>query len=276
MAIKFLPTLISLALCLAAPASTAAAELKPETLKAWDNYVQLTEKRIAAELDRTSGFLRTDISKLKNGQIPIERLLTKGADGRELRVPGGLIHHWFGAIFVPDVNLETVLRFVRDYDQHHRRFKEVEQSKLVSREGATYKIFLRFVRTKVVTVHYNTDHTVVYRSHAAGRESSRSFTTRIAQLDDPGTASEKEKPVGNDSGYLWRLNSYWRFQEQDGGVVIECESVSLSRSIPFGFGWLIKRFVESVPRESVESTLASIREGIAKPDGGSSSGQPKR
>jgi hypothetical protein len=255
-----------------APSETAAAKLRPETLRAWETYVQLTEKRIDTELSNTSGFLRVDFLKpseagtitnaTKSGQVYIQKLTTTESNGREIRVPDGMIHHWFGAVFVPKVKLDAVLRFVQDYDQHHRYFKEVEASKLVSRNGETFQVYFRFVRKKVVTVHYNTDHTVVYRQQGEGKESSRSFTTKIAELQNPGTATEMEKPVGDDSGYMWRLNSYWRFKEQDGGVVIECESISLSRSIPFGFGWLIKRFVESVPQESLESTLTSIRDGI--------------
>ena len=95
-----------------------------------------------------------------------------------------------------------------------------------------------------------------------GRASSRSFTTKIAEVENAGTRSEKELPLGVDGGYLWRLNSYWRFREQDGGVIVECESISLSRSIPFGLGWLIGRYIESVPKESLEDTLTSIRDGV--------------
>jgi len=103
---------------------------------------------------------------------------------------------------------------------------------------------------------------VVYRDNGPGRASSRSFTTKIAEIDNAGTPSEKELPIGNDSGFMWRLNSYWRFREQDGGVIVECESVSLSRQIPFGFGWLVGSYVESIPRESLESALTSIRDGV--------------
>ena len=113
-----------------------------------------------------------------------------------------------------------------------------------------------------MTVRYNTEHIVVYGPPQEGQQSSRSFTTKIAELQNAGTASEIEKPIGDNSGFLWRLNSYWRFKEQESGVVIECESISLSRSIPFGLAWLIKRFVESVPQESLENTLMSIPDGI--------------
>ena len=38
-------------------------------------------------------------------------------------------------------------------------------------------------------------------------------------------------------------------------MFVECLSVSLSRRIPFGLGWLVKPFVSSMPRESLEGTL---------------------
>jgi hypothetical protein len=266
--------LLEIVLLFGAPSKTVAAKLGPETLRAWERYVQLTEKRIDTELSSTSGFLQVDFLKpseagrittaIKSGQVHIQKLTTSDGNGREIRVPDGMVHHWFGSVFVPNVKLQALLRFVQDYDQHHRYFKEVETSKLVSRNDETFQVYFRFVRKKVVTVHYNTDHTVIYRPQGEGKESSRSFTTKIAELQNPGTTTEMEKPIGDDSGYMWRLNSYWRFKEQDGGVVIECESISLSRSIPFGFGWLIKRFVESVPQESLESTLVSIRDGVRK------------
>ena len=155
-----------------------------------------------------------------------------------------------------------MIRWIQDYDQQYKYFKEVEKSKLLSHNGDTFRIYLRLSRTKVVTVHYNTEHTVTYRDNGPGRASSRSFTTKIAEIDNAGTPSEKELPIGNDSGFMWRLNSYWRFREQNGGVVVECESVSLSRQIPFGFGWLVGSYVESIPRESLESTLTGIRDGV--------------
>src|SRR5213593_3075545 len=139
------------ALLFALPCRAAAAELQPPTLRAWETYVQLTEKRIGTELDSSSGFLSSDFMKaseasrlesvLKSGRVYIRKLTTAGADGREIRVPDGLIHHWFGSIFVPDASLQQLLRWVQDYDQHYRYFKEVEQSKLVSKDGDMFKIF---------------------------------------------------------------------------------------------------------------------------------------
>ena len=89
------------------------------------------------------------------------------------------------------------------------------------------------------------------------RASSRSFTSRIAEVSDTGAVTE-------DRGFLWKLNSYWKFSEEEDGVFVECESLSLSRSIPLGMGWLIGPYIDSVPRESMENTLNSIRSGIAR------------
>ena len=264
---------ISIAICLslAVPLMAVAATLQSRTLEAWNVYLRLAEMRIEKELQSSSGFLRVDFMKpidaakvwdgVKNGKIYVEPVRTLDGEGHGFHVQGGMIHHWYGIIFVPGIKVEPLLRWIQDYDHHSRYFKEVEQSRLLSQHDGTFLIHLRLTRTKFVTVHYNTDHEVIYRNHGPGRVSSRSLALRIAEIDKAGTPFETEEPVGSDSGYMWRLNSYWRFREQDGGVVIECESISLSRSIPYGFGWLVHGYVESVPRESLESVLTSIREG---------------
>jgi hypothetical protein len=88
-----------------------------------------------------------------------------------------------------------------------------------------------------------------------------------------GTAEEKEEPVGQGGGYLWRLNSYWRFEERDGGLYIECESISLTRGIPYGLGWVVGPFVTSLPRESLEFTLTTTRNVLARGASASAAGR---
>jgi len=250
----------------------SAATLKAKTLRAWERYEQLTEKRINSEISGGGAFLVLDFKKpeerqrirnvLKEGGVHIEKLQTRTANGTEIAGDDGMIHHWIGAIFVPKVTLKTLRVWLQNYDRHADYFAEVEKSKLISRDGENFRIFLRLVRKKVVTVRYNTEHSVVYRDQSATRLSSRSVATKIAEISDAGSPSEKEKTSANDSGFMWRLNSYWRFEETDGGVIVECESISLSRSIPFGVGWLVGSFVESVPKESLSDMLVAIREGV--------------
>jgi len=251
------------------PGASLPAELQAETTRAWETYMDLTEARIAREIDSEDGFLVRDFlppdvaarveETISSGGVFVQRMETRNEEGREIEIPSGMVHHWYGSVFVPGATLQEVLTWEQDYARHQDYFDEVEESRLVSQEGEVFRIFLKLRRTKVITVHYNTDHLVVYSQHGSSRASSKSEATRVAELEDAGTAREREKPVGNDSGYLWRLNSYWRFQEVPGGVTVECESVSLSRSIPRGVAWMVRSFVESVPRESLENALLPIR-----------------
>ena len=262
-----------------APARTA--KLDDETLAAWETYKRLTEARIEKELASKDAFLVRDfldtrdtqemLSKIRTG-VFVRELQTKSEEGGKIEIPNALVHHWYGSTFVPAARVEEILAWVQDYDRHQDYFDEVEDSRLVSRQAEVFDIFLRLRRKKVITVHYNTDHEVSYRSVGTGRAASRSEATRIAEIDSPGTPREKEKPVGDDQGFLWRLNSYWRFLQEDGGVVVECESISLSRTIPLPIRWMVEPIINDVPRESLEAALLPMRKALGASPG--QSGKP--
>jgi hypothetical protein len=241
----------------------ALAEPMAETVAAWERAVELTEARIAQELSSTAGFLATDF--LSEG---VRRGVSRAFEAGEVYttklpvdvpIPHGMAHHWLGAVYVPGADVDEVVRWLQEYDQHDRRFGYVEDSRLLSRTDDRFEIFLRLRRQKIVTVHYATEHEVVYRRHEPGRYSSVSRAKRIAELEDAGTREEREKPPGSDRGYLLRLHSYWRFQQVDGGVVVECETLSLSRGIPAALLLFVRPLLDSVPRESLEATLFPIR-----------------
>jgi hypothetical protein len=251
----------------AAPAA-AAAELQNRTIQAFDRYVRLTEAR----LNGTSPFLWIDglpearrrevLQTVQRKELFIERLETK-ENGRDIDVPGGMLHHWVGTAFVPGASINDALAVLQNYNEHHRIYAPtVAASKLQSRAGDRFTFFLRFVMKKVITVTVNSDHEAVFRRPAADRAEGWIHSTRIAEVENAGTPNEREKPVGDDGGYLWRLNTYWRLLARDGGLYIHCESVSLSRGIPFGFGWMIGPFVTSIPRESLTFTLETTRKRL--------------
>jgi hypothetical protein len=253
----------------AAPAA-AAAELQNRTIQAFDRYVRLTEAR----LNSTAAFLWIDglpdakrrdaLDVVRRKELSIERLETK-ENGRAIDVPGGLIHHWVGTAFVPGASIDEALALLQNYDAHQRIYAPtVAVSKLQSRDGNQFKFFLRFVMKKVITVTVNSDHEAVFRRPAADRAEGWIHSTRIAEVDNAGTPAEREMPVGNDGGYLWRLNTYWRLVARDGGLYIHCESVSLSRGIPVGFGWVVGPFVTSIPRESLTFTLDTTRRQLER------------
>jgi hypothetical protein len=274
---------LALFLICVAGMDASAATLQPKTVLAWEKYVQATEQRISRELAGGSPFLVLDLKPkeererirktLKSGGVHVEKMEKPDPRGKEIDIDGGMVHHWYGSIWVPNMTLGTLRVWLQNYDRHADYFQDVDKSRLVSRDGETFKIFLRLVRKKGLTVRYNTDHTAVYRGHSPTRMSSQSIATRIAEIADAGTPTEKEMTSADDHGFLWRLNSYWRFEEADGGVIVECESISLSRGIPWGVGWIVGHFVESVPRESLNDMLISIRDGVSR---GSKADPPKK
>ena len=262
------------ALLVGATAAASAAELHPETVAAWNRYVEETERRIAAELEheQPARFLaqdfRDDAADARRdvlaGLVRIDRLETGDADGERIRVPKGAIHHWLGSALIPGVTLEEVLHALIHGVEPEALQDDVIESRVLARPGEDrLEVFLKLRRKQMVTVHYNTEHAVAYTRHRAGAASSRSVATRIAELDDAGTAPEREKPVGRDRGFLWRLNSYWRYQRVDEGVIVECESLSLSRGIPRLLRWMASPLINRTARDILSSTLASMAEVLS-------------
>ncbi len=78
------------------------------------------------------------------------------------------------------------------------------------------------------------------------------------------SASERALSADEQHGFLWRLNTYWSYEERDGGLYLQVESVSLTRSIPHGLGWMVGPFIETIPRESLEFTLRSTCSALRK------------
>jgi len=262
--------IVVIAAWLLATTSTESADLTPRTIAAFERYVQLSE----AQADAKSGFLWVDNlpapeprarrSELRQGTRLVERLTTRDG-GNDIPVPDGLVHHWLGAVFVPGATVDQATALLQDYDHHAEIYRpRVVQSRLLSRTGDDFRLFLRFSMTKVITVVVNSEHEAHFRRDGPDRVRGRIYSTRIAQVDNAGEPSERELPVGRDGGYLWRLNTYWRILEGDGGIYVECESISLTRGIPFGFGWMIRPFVTSIPRESLEFTLTTTRTVLAE------------
>lgn len=251
--------------------ASAFAGAKPATNAAFDRYVSLTEQRIAAELavgpflsiDRLPERERAEAhEKLSRGEVVIQRLRTED-NGKPIHVPGGLIHHWLATAFIRGATLEQTLALVEDYDHQQQWYSpDVQQSRLIARHGDDFRVFLRFRRTKVITVVLDTEHQVHYTHVDAQHAYSRSVSTSISEVAEPGKAGEHEVGPHDDHGFLWRLNSYWRFMQADGGVYIQCEAVSLTRDIPAGLGWVVGPFVESVPRESLLFTMTATRNAL--------------
>jgi hypothetical protein len=261
-------------LMLALILSAYANELKNSTLAAFNRYVQLTEERITKEEAPGGVFLSVDdlsmeqrrvaLQRLKSGEVVIDKMLTTDG-GKVIEVPSGMIHHWRGAVFAPGATLKQALTLVKDYDHHEQYYApDVQRSKLLKHEGDKFSIYYRLRRKKVITVVMDTYYDVTYGKVSGKRTTSRSYSTRIQEIKDPGEPDERALAPDDGTGFMWRLYTYWRFEEKDGGLYVQCEAVSLSRDIPTGTGWLVKPFVESVPRESLMFSLGKTREQLVK------------
>ena len=272
--IRFAPLFFVLALSSSPVYETS--DLKPHTLEAFLRYARLTEAEILGEV-RSEQFLRIDnaaqvenraeaLEKMGNGEVFITKLTTLN-DGQEIDVRNGIIHHWYGGVFVPDVTLDEVLALVKDYDAHDRVFApDIEESQILEAggDGDTFDIRYRFRKKKVITVVLETEHHVEYRQVSADRVYSMSRTTKVREVDDPDGRNEAKLP-DTGSGFVWRINSYWRFEQRENGTFIESESISLTRDIPLLLRPLISPFVNNVPRDTLTANLRNARAELLQP-----------
>ena len=191
-------------------------QLKPRTLEAFAEYIREAEAAMQPSLKGNSAFLWSDSDHQRAQQVRHGKIVAQlwAGDG-PVKLPNGLIHDWTGAAFIPKATVDQTLTLVQNYDNHKNIYQpEVIDSKLISQDGNDFKIFLRLLKKKIITVVLDTDHDVHYSEIAPGRWFCRSYTTRIVEVEDVGT--EKEHTLAPDTGYgfLWRLYSYWKFDEK--------------------------------------------------------------
>ncbi len=259
------PLVGAVILLLAIQPGALVAELKQHSVQAFEEYVRGTEARIESEV-RGKTFLWAErsparLARVRQGEVVIEPFGPKP----EIAIRDGLIHDWIGSVFMPGATLKQTLALIQDYDNHKNLYKlEVIDSHLLSRNGNVFKLRLLMKKKKLLTAVLNMEHEVRYFPLDATRCHSRSYSTRIAEVENYGKPGQRELPVGQDHGFLWRVYCYWRFLERDGGVYMECEAISLTRGIPTGVGWLIEPIARSVPRSSLVNALASTRAALVK------------
>lgn len=251
---------------------------KSETRDAFDHYIRLTEARVSAQLSPDGPFLALDAlpaaerdaayAALRRGEVRIDRV-TALDNGQRMPCPGGMIHDWTGIVFVPGVSLDQTMRMIEDYGHDAEVYSpEIVRSQVLSHAGGDFHVYFRLHWKAIITVVLDTEHDIHNQRISPTREFSRSVSTRVQEVAEPGSPSEHDLPEEKSAGYLWRTNGYWKFQERDGGTYVQCEIVSLTRDVPFGLGWLIDPFVQSIPRQSLRLTLESTRNHLL-PAGGS-------
>lgn len=245
-------------------ATTNLVGLQAETVLAFDDYVRTAEAALEAAVHGRTSFLWSEGSLDRSRRVHRGEILAHLWSGDQpVEVPHGLIHDWIGAAWVPEATVDTTLALIQDYDNHWNIYKpDVIASKLISRRGDHFKIRLRLLKKKIITVVLDTDHDVHYSRLDRSRCYCRSYSTRIAEVQDAGKPGETVLQPDKGHGFLWRLNSYWTFQEEDAGTVIECRAISLTRDIPASLKWIIRPIIQRLPKDSLVNILAATRNAL--------------
>jgi hypothetical protein len=251
-------------------------QLTHQTTEAFQAYIREAEAKMTPRQDGSEPFLWSDVSAERAQQVRKGQIVAQLWVGNEpVRVPDGLIHDWVGAAWIPGTTVEQTLALVQDYDNHKNIYKpEVIDSKLLSHQGNDFKIYLRLRKKKIITVVLDTEHDVHYTPLSRMRWFCRSYTTRISEVEGAGKSNEKRLPPDTGYGFLWRLDSYWRFEERDGGVYVECRAISLTRDVPKGLGWIIEPIVRRLPGQSLINTLKATRQALTSTLSGPQRSQP--
>ena len=239
-------------------------QLNPRTLEAFDAYIQRAETEMEPTLHGSEPFLWSERTLERSQDVGRGGVVAQFWSGRgPTKISNGLIHDWVAALFIPDSTIQKLFAVIQDYDNHKNIYKpEVIDSKLASRDGNDFQIYLRLMKKKIITVVLDTDHEVHYRPVDRARWVCRSYTTRIAEVENAGSRDEQVLVPDTGYGFLWRLYSYWRFEERDAGVVVECRATSLTRDVPFRLGWAIEPIIQKLPKESLMKTLEATRRAL--------------
>jgi hypothetical protein len=247
---------------LGSPVGSSGLELKEETLRIWDAYLQAANSRTAS---RQAQFLWLDEApdnrqRVRDGQI----LVTSIGQQNPKPVPSGLIHDWMGASFIPNTTLDGVLSAVRNYADYKDFYNPaVVDSKLLGTEGGCDKYSMRVVNKETVAeTALDMEYETCYFRVDERRWYSVTHTTRVQEIRHYGKANEQELPPNQGSGYIWRLYSVAKYEQTDGGTYVEVEAIALSRDIPVAVRWLVNPIVRRVSKNSMLISLQQTEKAV--------------
>jgi hypothetical protein len=249
---------------LVAVASTFAAAgqgLRPPIAAGWQAYIEATETRLSRErgeaIPRRPG--------VERGEVFVEQLKTSGPSG-ELDVPDAGVHHWRGIVLVPGARLDDVVSRL-EREPPDTRQEDVLTSAVLEQRPGWMKVAVRVHRKLILSAVFDTEHEVTFERHGASRASSWSRATKIVEIADAGTPKERPKGENEDRDLLWKWHAYWRYEQVERGVLVQCESITLSRPVPMLLKPIAGPMVKKVARESMERTLIALRERFGAPRG---------
>jgi hypothetical protein len=242
-----------------------AAELRKETLRSWDDYIQTLRGQMQDRLRPNGRFLWVDEVPERNRQVRAGKILVSPVGQQDPQpVTSGLIHDWIGAAFIPGAKLDDVLAVVRDYDRYKNFYKpNVIDSKSLNTNDTADKYSMLLVHKDVAgTIALDGEYEACYLQRTDKQWYIVSYTTRIQEIRDYAHPGERKLPAGEGSGYIWRGYSVGRLEERDGGVYIEQETIALSRDIPTALRWLAEPIIRHVSKNELRTSLQQTEEAV--------------
>ena len=212
------------AFLLLAPSHLMAADLRPETVAAWHRHIATVESTLQ---DHERDAAVTD------------------PQGRAVSVRGGSIHEWRGSAVVKGITVVELVHALQSRGLPPPS-DDILAARVLERDGDRLRVYMKITRSAIVTVTYDTEHEVRFSQISPTFATSRSVSTRI------------QEDGGGDRGFLWRLNSYWRYRQQGSDVVVDVLSESLSRDVPSLARPIAGPIVDRIARESMRRTLDAV------------------
>jgi len=239
-----------------------AAEPRQDTLRVWDDYIRSVNASVADRVAGTRPFLWVDDSSEIQRRVQHGELVVTNHDPR--KVPQGMIHHWVGAMFVPNVTLDLVMLALNNYDRYSEMYKPlIRKTAVLDRNGDTVKLNVLAVQKAFsVTAAVETDEEIRITRPAPNRICIKADSVRMQEIADYGQLSEHPYPEARRPGYVWRAVIVQRLEQRDGGVYVELETISLSRGIPVEVRWLIKPLTDDLPRKMMTDMLNATRAAV--------------
>ncbi len=236
------------------------AQAPAAALKAFEKDSAATEARITEELRQPAPL----DPRFKRGEM----MISDRTPSEMATLDGAMFRHWQGELFVPGAKAQDCLRLMKDFNSYPRVFHgQVVRSTIQSANGDHYQITMRTRQEYGITVVMDTSFAVDFRSTNAQRGMSISRSTEVHEIEAAGKNNEHALDAAHDHGFLWRLTTYWTWREENGGLYLRIETLSLSRGIPTVLGWAFGPFVERVPRQSLEFTLRHVESALSKQRG---------
>jgi hypothetical protein len=264
----FVPSALKLALLLAiflVPIRVGAATLKPETVAAWEEYLRTADANLNERVRPGGTFLWTFENEDRAAKVRGGEIVVAPAPGKvPLKVPGGLIHHWMSAVYLPNLKLDEVIEVTREYDRYKEFYRpSVIESKTIAHRGSE-DLFSMVLMNKAFFMETALD--ADYDANNVRLDDRRAYsisrTTRVQEIQAYRQADERRIREGEGGGYIWKLYSVARFEERDGGVYVEMEAIALSRDIPVALRVVVDPIVRRVSRNSLLISLRQTEEAV--------------